>query len=165
MEGLGCGDEPLDLVDVPLVQGRHRDQLLGEHVERVLRDHRLLDRAFAHAAGDDRALEQVGAELGEDAAARDVADRVAGATDPLQAAADRLRRLDLDHEVDGAHVDSQLQGRRRDQAGKLAGLEHLLDYRALLVGEGAVVGAGDLLQGFWAGGSCHGRGPTAPSGR
>ncbi len=63
----------LDLVDIPLVERRHRDELLGEHVERVLRDHRLLDRPFAHPLGDHRALEQVGAELGEDAAARDVA--------------------------------------------------------------------------------------------
>ncbi len=108
VEGLRGGDETLDRVDVPLVHRRHRDQLLGEHVEWVLRDHRLLDRPFAHPLGDDRALEQVGAELGEDAAARDVADRVPGATDSLQATADRLRRLDLDHQVHCAHVDSQL---------------------------------------------------------
>ena len=68
VEGLGRGDEPLDLVDLPLVERRHRDQVLGEHVERVLRDHRLLDLAGAHPLGDDRALEQVGAELGEDPA-------------------------------------------------------------------------------------------------
>ena len=153
-EGLGRGDEALDLVDLPLVHRRHRDQLLGEHVERVLRDHRLLDRAFAHPAGDDGALEQVGAELGEDAARGDLAQRVAGAADPLQAAADRLRRLDLDHQVDGAHVDAQLQGRRRDEAGKLPGLEHLLDYQALFVGERAVVGSGDLAGGLGTGPSC-----------
>ena len=99
---------------------------------------------FAHPPRDDRALEQVGAELGEDAAARDLAQRVAGAADPLQAAADRLRRLDLDHQVDRPHVDPQLQGRGRHQAGQLPGLQHLLDDSPLLVGEGAVVGAGDL---------------------
>jgi hypothetical protein len=97
VEGLAGGDERLDLVDVPLVQRRHRDQVLGEDVEWVLGYHRLLDLALAHPAGDDRALEQVAAELGEDAAARDLAERVAGAPDPLQSAADRLRRLDLDH--------------------------------------------------------------------
>ena len=148
----------LDLVDLPLVERRHRDQVLGEHVERVLRDHRLLDRPFAHPLGDDRALEQVGAELGEDAAARDLAQRVAGAADPLQAAADRLRRLDLDHQVDGAHVDAQLQRRRRDQAGQLPRLQHLLDHSALLVGQRAVVGPGDLHEAVLAGGSCRGRG-------
>ena len=52
--------------------------------------------------------------------------------------------------------------RRRDQAGQLAGLEQLLDDRALLVGQGAVVGPGNFLDGVWAGGSCRGRGlPTA----
>ena len=71
-------------------------------------------------------------------------ERVAGAADPLQAAGDRLRRLDLDHQVDGAHVDAELQRGGRDQAGQLPGLEQLLDHRALLVGERAVVGAGDL---------------------
>ena len=64
--------------------------------------------------------------------------------DALQAAGDRLRRLDLDDQVDGAHVDSELERGGRDQAGQLARLEQLLDQGALLVGEGAVVGAGDL---------------------
>ena len=144
VEGLGRGDDPFDLVDLPLVQRRHRDQVLGEDVERVLRDRRLLDLGLAHAAGDDRALEQVAAVFGEDPAFGDFAHAVAGAADPLQAAGDRLRRLDLDDEVDGAHVDSQLQRGGGDQAGELAGLEHLLDDGALLVGERAVVGAGDL---------------------
>ena len=110
MEGLGGGEEALDLIDVPLVEGRHRDQVLGEHVERVLRDHRLLDPPLAHPPGDHRALEQVGAELGEDAALGDLTEAVAGATDPLQAAGHRLRRLDLHDEVDCAHVDAELQG-------------------------------------------------------
>ena len=74
-----------------------------------------------------------------------VADVVAGAADALQPARDRLRRLDLQHEVDGAHVDAELERRRRDQARQLAGLEHLLDDGALLARERAVVGAGDLL--------------------
>ena len=144
VEGLGGGDQALDRVDLPLVHRRHRDQVLGEHVERVLGDHRLLDLPFAHAPGDDRALEQVAAVFGEDPAFRGLAEPVPGAADPLQAAGHRLRRLDLDHEVDGAHVDSELERAGRDQAGELAGLEQLLDQGALLVGERAVMGAGDL---------------------
>ena len=146
VEGLGGGDEALDLVDVPLVEGGHRDEVLGEHVERVLRDHRLLDLARPHPLRDHRALEQVGAELGEDAALGRLPQAVAGAADPLQAAADRLRRLDLDHEVDGAHVDSELEGGRGDQAGQLPGLEHLLDDGAFLVGQRTVVGAGNVVR-------------------
>ncbi len=121
--------------------------MLGEHVERVLGDDRRLDRAVAHALGDNRALEQVGAELREDPAAADVADRVAGAADPLQPARDRLRRLDLDHEVDGAHIDPELEARGGDEARQFAGLEHLLDDEALFAREAAVVRAGDLALG------------------
>ena len=119
VEGLGRGDQALDLVDLPLVEGGHRDQVLGEHVERVLGDDRLLDLPGPHPLGDDRALEQVGAELGEDAPSRDLPQRVPGAAHPLQAAADRLRRLDLDDQVDGPHVDPQLQRTRRHEARQL----------------------------------------------
>ncbi len=70
-----------------------------------------------------------------------------GPADALQAAGDRLRRLDLNHEVDRAHVDSQLEARRRDEAGDATGLEILLDELALLAGERAVVRSRDLLLG------------------
>ena len=142
--GLGGGDHALDLVDLPLLVGDHRDDVLGEHVERVARDHRLLDLAGAHPLGDDRALEQVGAELGEDPALGDGAELVSGAADPLDPPGHGLRRFDLDHEVDRAHVDPQLERRGGDDAGKLPRLEQLLDHLPLLAREGAVVGAGDL---------------------
>ncbi len=69
---------------------------------------------------------------------------MAGAADALQAASHGLGGFDLDHEVDGAHVDAELQRRRGDQARQLAGLEHLLDDRALLAGQRAVVRPGDV---------------------
>jgi hypothetical protein len=69
---------------------------------------------------------------------------VAGAADALQAAGHGLRRLDLEDQVDRAHVDAELQRRRRHQARQLAGLELLLDHQALLAGERPVVGTGDL---------------------
>ncbi len=121
------------------------DDLLGQHVERVARHHGGLDAPFAHELDDHRALEQVGAELGEDAALARVAHRVPGAPDALQAPGDRLGRLDLQDEVDRAHVDPELQRRGGDQARQLAGLEHLLDHGALLARQRAVVGARDLL--------------------
>ena len=43
-----------------------RDDLLCEHVKRVARHDGGLDQSFAHAPADDRALEQVAPELGED---------------------------------------------------------------------------------------------------
>jgi hypothetical protein len=50
---------------------------------------------------------------------------VPGAPDALQPARDRLGRLDLQHEVDGAHVDPELERRGGDQAGDLAELQEL----------------------------------------
>jgi hypothetical protein len=41
---------------------------------------------------------------------------VPGATDALQPEADRTRRLDLDHQVDRAHVDAELERARGHQA-------------------------------------------------
>ena len=72
---------------------------------------------------------------------------VAGAPDPLQTARDGLRALDLDHEVDRAHVDPELERRGRDETGNLPRLQQLLDDEPLLACERAVVRAGDLLLG------------------
>ena len=72
---------------------------------------------------------------------------MAGAADPLQPASDRLRALDLDHEVDRAHVDAELERGGRHQARDLALLEQLLDLDALLARERAVVRTGDLALG------------------
>ena len=55
------------------------------------------------------ALEQVAAVLGEDDALRRLADLVTRPTDALQSARDRPGRLDLDDEVDRAHVDAELE--------------------------------------------------------
>ena len=76
----------------------------------------------------------------------DLADAVAGAADALQPAGDRLRRLDLQHEVDGAHVDPELERAGGHEAGQLAGLQQLLDHGALLARERAVVRARDLAR-------------------
>src|SRR5256714_427836 len=91
-------DELMKLGDLDLLVGADRDDLLREHVERIARDHGLLDRALSHLLGDHRGLEQIGAELGEDPSLRDRAELVTRAADPLEPAGDRLRALDLDHE-------------------------------------------------------------------
>ena len=69
----------------------------------------------------------------------------AGAADALQPARDRLRRLDLDHEVDGAHVDAELERRGGDEARDRAALQQLLDLDPLLTRERAVVRARNLF--------------------
>ena len=146
-ERVRAANEVVELADLDLLVGHDRDDLLCEDVERVARDLRLLDLAVPHRAGDDCRLEQVGAELREDPPLRDGVQLVAGPADALQPARDRLRRLDLDHQVDRAHVDPELERGRCDEAGDPAGLEILLDEDALLAGEAAVMGPGDLALG------------------
>ena len=69
------------------------------------------------------------------------------AADSLQPARHRLRALHLDHEVDGAHVDAELERGGRDEARDPARLQQLLDDESLLAGERAVVSPGELLAG------------------
>ena len=65
---------------------------------------------------------------------------MAGASDALHAARDRRRCLDLDDKVDGAHVDAQLERRRRDERAHRAGLQAFLDLEPLGARDRAVVG-------------------------
>jgi len=67
-------------------------------------------------------LEQVAAVLGEDLARADRIDRVPGAPDALQTARHRGWRLDLHDQVDGAHVNAQLERAGRHQAAQRAAL-------------------------------------------
>ena len=55
--------------------------------------------------------------------------------------------LDLDDEVDRAHVDAELEAGRGDEGGEPPGLEVLLDREALLAGDAAVVGPDQVLAG------------------
>ena len=137
-------DELVQVVDRDLLVGADRHDLLRDDVERVAGDRGLLDRALAHRLRDDRALEQVGTELGEDPPLRGRAELVARAPDTLEPPCDRLRALDLDHEVDRAHVDPELEARGGDEARDPARLQVLLDQQPLLARQRAVVRARDL---------------------
>ena len=143
----GVGGRPAGegehVVDGPLVERAHRHHLLGEHVERGVGQVQRLDLAREHPLDDDRGLHEVAAELREEHPAADGADLVAGPADPLQPGGHRRWRLDLHDEVDGAHVDAELEAARGDHGGQPARLEVLLDGGALLLADRAVVGAGE----------------------
>ncbi len=130
--GGGTADGREELVDRPVVHRDHGDDLLGEHVEGIARHGEGLDGTGLHALHHDGALQEVAAELGEDDAATDRAHLVARSADALQSARHARRRLDLDHEVDGAHVDAELQAGCRHDGGQPTALEVVLDDRALL---------------------------------
>jgi hypothetical protein len=126
-EGRGPADHGREIVDRPLLHGRHGDELLGEDVERVAGVAGGLDVAVTHPADHHRGLDQVAAVLGEQGTPGRLADLVASAPDALQATADRTGGRDLDDEVDRPHVDAELERRGRHQAPELAGLELVLD--------------------------------------
>ena len=128
----GAAHRLLQLADLPVVHRGHRHDLLGQHVQRVSRHPQLLDLAAAHPLGHHRGLHEVALVLGEEHAAGDIADVVAGPAGALQAAGHRRRRLDLDDQVDGAHVDAELQARGGHDGGQVARLQRILDLIALL---------------------------------
>ncbi len=86
--------------------------------------------------------------LGEDAAPAGFADLVPGPADALQATGHRARRLDLDDEVDRAHVDAQLEAAGGDQRPEVPPLQLVLDLKAALPAEGAVMGLDQLVAGW-----------------
>ncbi|CAB4902496.1 unannotated protein [freshwater metagenome] len=85
-------------------------------------------------------MDEIGAVLGEQHALGDLAHLVAGATDALQTTGHRRRRLDLDHQIDCAHVDSELQTAGGHNAAQTTGLQIVFDQRALILADTAVVG-------------------------
>ena len=115
------------------------DDLLGQHVERVTQEAGVLDLPGDHPLGDDRRFEQVATMLRVDRPPARFTDLVAGPADPLQPPGHGARRLDLHDEVDGAHVDSQLETARGDDGPQVAALELVFDHDPLLAGERSVV--------------------------
>ena len=115
-------------VGVERFERRGGDGVLRQHVERVGRHLHGLDLAGQHALHRHRAVDQIGAVLGEQHALRDLADLVARAADALQTAGHRRRRLHLDDEVDRAHVDAEFEAGGGDDGLEPAGLEVVLDH-------------------------------------
>ena len=73
---------------------------------------------------------------------------MSGPADPLQTAGHRRRRLDLDDEIDCAHVDPEFQARGRHDGFESSGLEFVLNLGALLFRHRPVVGTGQWLAEF-----------------
>ncbi len=59
----------------------------------------------------------------------------------------RTRRLDLDHEVDSAHVDAQLERTGGDDAAQHTALQLVFDHHPLLARQRAVVGLHQFIAG------------------
>ena len=92
-----------------------------------------------HPLDHHRGLEHVAAVLREHLADTRRTHLMTGTTDPLQPRRHRVRRLDLDHEIDRAHVDAQLQRAGGHQRAELPGLQFVLDAQPLLAAQRTVV--------------------------
>ena len=121
--------------------GRHG--VLGEDVQRIGGHPHGFDLTGDHALHAHRAADQIGAVLGQQHSARDFTDLMAGAADPLQPAGDRGWGLDLDDEIDRAHVDPEFEARGCDDGPQPSGLEVVLDLGALLLGYRSMVCPGE----------------------
>ncbi len=141
----GPPDQCVQLVRHPGSFDAGGDDLLGEDIQRVAGHDGRLDRPLVHQPGDDRALQEVAPVLGEDDTPGWFADLVARTPDALQPPRDRQRRLDLDDQVDGTHVDTQLQGAGGHEGRQPALLQHVLDDQPLLPRERAMVCAHQVL--------------------
>ncbi len=102
-------DEVEEIVSRPLPVCRRGHQLRGKDVERVSRNGRVLDLAVEHAPRYDGTFDEITAVLGEDHALGRLTDLVPRPTYALEPSRHGPRRLDLDHEIDRAHVDAQLE--------------------------------------------------------
>jgi len=107
--GKGTAHERVKLVLVPLARGHFGDDLLGQDVERLLRDGEPVELAAADAVEQRRTLHQLVARQRKQPALGRPVDGVAGAPDALKKARDRAWRPELTDEVDLADIDAQLE--------------------------------------------------------
>jgi len=138
-EGCGAPHEREELVFLPVAGGAGGDDLLREDVEgRLRRDHAVeitaLDRREQR-----RALDELVPARGVEPALGEATALVAGAPHPLEEGRDRARRADLAHELDGPHVDAELERRRRDQHAQLASAQPLLHAEPALLRKAPVM--------------------------
>ena len=101
--------ESIHLVFAPRLAGRFSDDLLGENVERVLRNLDALQVSAANAVDERGAFDQLVARGREEDPARLRADPVSRTSDTLQSDRNRPRRSDLDGEIHGADIDTEFE--------------------------------------------------------
>jgi hypothetical protein len=124
----------------PVVLQHAREHLLREHVvRRGRRLHRLHVPARPQVDDGQRPQERRVARGQEQAVARG-AGAAAGAADALKERGDRVRRVHLDHPVQVAHVDPQLQRSRGDDHAVRPLRERRLGLQPLVAAERAVRG-------------------------
>jgi hypothetical protein len=108
-EGRRPPHQPLQPLHRPVLDRHHGHHLLRQDVERVPGIGDGLHLSLAHPRGKSRAGEQVAPVLRQDHALRRRVEVMAGAPDTLERAHHAGWGLHVDHEVNGPHVDAQLE--------------------------------------------------------
>jgi hypothetical protein len=98
-----------EILLVPFLAGGLSDHLLGEHIQRLLRDHDPIELTAPHGVEEGGALYEVITTQRKEPALRSAPDRMAGPADPLQKSGDPPGRPDLAHEVDLPDVDPEFE--------------------------------------------------------
>ncbi len=112
--------------DRPVVERAHRDDLLGQDVQRVRHHLQFFDRPGPGPGSDDGRGEQIRGVGRQEHAGGDRTDLMPGPPDPLQCGGYRRWGTDLDDEVDRPHVDAKLERRRGHHRGQASGVEFSL---------------------------------------
>ena len=123
----------------PVLRGDLGDDLLRQHVERLLGDRQPVEFAAADSVEQRRAFDEIVARQRKQPPLRRPVDRVAGAAGALQERRDRPRRTELADELDLADVDAELERGGRHHGPELAALELLLGREPALLGHAAVM--------------------------
>ncbi len=120
--------------------GEQQD-VLAEHVAGPGAARLAIQRMLAHGVEGGAALDNLEAVGGDEQRLRRRVVAVVGATDALDEALDVLGRADLDHEIDVAPVDPEVERAGADDGTQLARDHRRLHPLTLFAGEAAVVDA------------------------
>ena len=111
----GPPDQGQQVVLGPVLGRALRHDLLGQDVQRAVRDLQGVEPAGPHAAQQRRGFHQLVAGRRVQPPGRYPAAAVVGPADPLEEGGEAAGRADLAHQLDRPDVDPQLQRRGRDQ--------------------------------------------------
>ncbi len=138
--GPGASDEGIERPLVPGLDGTGGHQLLGEDVQRLLRNVDGVELPLLHGANQRRGLHQLVAGERDEEAFADAREVVASTAHPLEEDAHGPRARQLDDDVHASNVDAQLERGGGHHRPELAGLQLLLGGEPQLPGHASVVG-------------------------
>ena len=144
-EGCGAAHGRKQRVDLPVFQGHHRNDLLGEQIQRIAQVAGGFDLRAAHCLDRGRGCQEIAAIFGVNHTLGNRADMVARAADPLQPRGNRGRGLNLHHQIHRAHIDAELERGGGDDGAQAAGFEQILGLLTGLARKRSMVRAGEFV--------------------